>query len=589
MIKLTLNIFNHIEGLKIKKKAYRGDVKEYLDVFLYPDDSIETLSMEILLREQSKILEKVFRQAVRYPVQFKKNENIGVIIRVPEKTSRNLIFSCLESVWNLSLLVECSELYEDGYVNNARTDIRLAYQPWDMTLLSRKYLEAEGYKIESNARIVVVNLDNFKWKESQLNLIEEGHDNNEIFHYWYNEMGEREKLGNIKNQNKKDSILEGEVELTMGLRKRLGVQTAAGKMQTKVAVLFLRPIRFSEVGVQQVTKILKKRVLVDSEKIDRMHKGFKEYGFTHMQTGVRYLCNVERIEKKVSSAHRNPELIQLNMEQRNLLNIKAPSHLNDKLIESLEKNKEIRDYVLPIYQEIQDGNDGGLLNYRQKTEILKRLKKIGYKNISMYPVMESFGTRWKTNRLERMKRWCFGQFVGDKAIELKCARPYNIDEENRIIRMTQDNMMILGIEPTDKVILNYGNHEVKARVLPYDLENEWAEITNTNYLLDNEKGEMEFLVGIPTCIRSELGIPGINVNIEVHRDTKYLFKKNLNLQFLPLLAMLFTISDYCFTYFEKIIMPLWVRILFPVVVTLILSPIAFWFIFSVERNKVNTK
>ena len=166
-------------------------------------------------------------------------------------------------------------------------DIRLAYQPWDMTLLSRKYLEAEGYKIESNARIVVVNLDNFKWKESQLNLIEEGHDNDEIFHYWYNEMGEREKLGNIKNQNKKDSILEGEVELTMGLRKRLGVQTAAGKMQTKVAFLFLRPIRFSEVGVQQVTKILKKRVLVDSEKIDRMYKGFKEYGFTHMQTGVR--------------------------------------------------------------------------------------------------------------------------------------------------------------------------------------------------------------------------------------------------------------------------------------------------------------
>ena len=70
MIKLTLNIFNHIEGLKIKKKAYRGDVKEYLDVFLYPDDSIKLLSIEILLREQSEILEKVFRQAVRYPVQF---------------------------------------------------------------------------------------------------------------------------------------------------------------------------------------------------------------------------------------------------------------------------------------------------------------------------------------------------------------------------------------------------------------------------------------------------------------------------------------------------------------------------------------
>lgn len=602
MIRLTLNIFNHIEGLKIKKKDYRGDVKEKLDVFLWRDDSGEKLSVEILSTEQNDVLEKVLREAARYSVSFKKAENAGIIIRVPDQTREEQILACLEDVWNLSLLAGCPGLFDDGYVNKARTATRLAFQPADMTLLCRKRLEDEGHYVESNARIVVINLENFKWKESMLNLIEEGDEEGKEAHYWYGETGEKERLDRKnagikdtgeerekKKTNQKNSVLAGEIELTVGLRKKLGLQAFAegiGGGQKKAAVLFLKPIRFSEVGVQQVTKILERKVLVDSGKIARMQKGFREYGFTHMHTGARYICNAARIEEKLPAAHPNPELIQLNMAQRNLLNIKAPSRLNDRLVDSLKKDTDVKEYILSVYQEDQD--EEVLLDYGQKKEVLAKLNKIGYKNISMYPVVESYGTSWKRNRLEKIRRWCSGKFVGDKTIELKCARPYNIDEGNRIVRMTPDNMMILGIEPTDKVIISYGDKETRARVLPYDLGNEWAEITNTNYLLESEKGEMEFLVGIPTSIRAELGIPGINVNIEVHRDTRYLFKKNLNLQFLPLVAMLFTISDYCISYFGNIAMPLWLRVMFPIVLTLILSPVAFWFVFSVERNKVNT-
>ena len=208
----------------------------------------------------------------------------------------------------------------------------------------------------------------------------------------------------------------------------------------------------------------------------------------------------------------------------------------------------------------------------------------------MYPVLSSFGTKHKDRGPDIRAAWekCMEITVGQKIIEMKCARPYNIDEENRIVRLSSDNILILGLEPTDQVIIRYQGRRTKARVLAYDLDNEWVEITNTNHLLEDEKSEIEFLVGIPRCIREELDIPYIDINIEIERDTSYLFKKNLNIQFLPLLAMLFTISDYCINYFAEIPMPLWLRILFPIFLTILMSPLVCWFMFSAERSKVQT-
>ena len=53
---------------------------------------------------------------------------------------------------------------------------------------------------------------------------------------------------------------------------------------------------------------------------------------------------------------------------------------------------------------------------------------------------------------------------------LSCRRPYEIDENSDIVRMSASNMKILGIEEMDKVVLRYKNREVVCRALNIDSE-----------------------------------------------------------------------------------------------------------------------
>ncbi len=605
MFRLSLKFFNYVHGFSISEKKYRGDVTEKLSVFLHTDENVSEVTVILPGRESEECnpAEELVRQSVSGQAEvvstvFDRNEK--VMILVPEDIKEYAaVMDCISVVWNYSLLIMHPELFYGCYTARLRNARRLVYQPTDSVTVFRDSLiqRAAGCdmveflqaNLKTNARIVIVNPQKCIWEEGLINLVEkeEKADGENIFYTYTAE-------GNKMDIEQGDPILDGRIDLTPHLKNTLEFGGAFEEdYEQNAVIMFLKPIIFDKVGVQQASQILKKNVLVDSVYKSSINRDFFIYSMIHMETGSRYICNTSNVQFRRPDSTVSPGIVQLNLEQRNLLAVKPPNELSEKMRDMLKVygEEEIQKIYYRKRQEEADGDiEQSSLTYAQKEKVRGRLKKLGYETIFMYPVLSSFGTKHKDRGPDIRAAWEKGMeiTVGQKIIEMKCARPYNIDEENRIVRLSSDNILILGLEPTDQVIIRYQGRRTKARVLAYDLDNEWVEITNTNHLLEDEKSEIEFLVGIPRCIREELDIPYIDINIEIERDTSYLFKKNLNIQFLPLLAMLFTISDYCINYFAEIPMPLWLRILFPIFLTILMSPLVCWFMFSAERSKVQT-
>ncbi len=165
----------------------------------------------------------------------------------------------------------------------------------------------------------------------------------------------------------------------------------------------------------------------------------------------------------------------------------------------------------------------GLENREQGTEAKTE--------VYIRPVLDSFeGMGW-VNPWTLFTRL----FVGKSALSLMCRRPYECDENTDVVRLSNANMKLLGVEEMDSVILRHHTKSVKCRVLELDDKELFEEING------DVPAPSDLAVGIPAHVRKKLGLNFINCAVKIERDTNFLFSKSLPEQIVPLL-LTFTTS-----------------------------------------------
>ena len=121
-------------------------------------------------------------------------------------------------------------------------------------------------------------------------------------------------------------------------------------------------------------------------------------------------------------------------------------------------------------------------------------------------------------------------------MNLSAARPYKLDDARDIVRLSEDTMILLGIEETDRVIIKYKDQTCKACAMKIDS----FELMKETNIVDSEI-DIDIMVGIPAPLRSQLGIGDIETEVTIKRDTMFLFNKNLNIQMLSVLGLLLAV------------------------------------------------
>lgn len=274
--------------------------------------------------------------------------------------------------------------------------------------------------------------------------------------------------------------------------------------------------------------------------------------------------------------------IKLDRHQRKLLGLEVPLELRpEELALYLKKASEIdREFIRESYP---NGLLAEGLSFAEKRRLYAALCEGDFEQIYVTGLhQEAAGTNGKVCRSANTRpvkdsrgpgQALCDFFLRASSMTLMCVRPYDLDEGRDVVRISPDTMALLGVDEGDSVRVRYGSLERRARVL--SLENENA-IMQTN-LLDSDTS-FDNIVGIPASLRYNLNINSLRTSVVIERDTKFLFKKHLNIQFFSIIAMLFTIWQ---TVEVFDIDPLHATIAF-----FVLLPFVLYLILSEERMRV---
>lgn len=321
---------------------------------------------------------------------------------------------------------------------------------------------------------------------------------------------------------------------------------------------------FENVLTQEINKIKDNIICINKQEYQKIDKRFKAYKLIHLLSGESFIVPTTKIQPKAIGDCS----IRLNYLQRKLLNLTLPSMIEhsqfDRFMNSSMISAEEKEVLKKVYdnEKIYEGG-----TYQEDQKILKILSKVGNKEVVLVPEVTSFE---KENYFKRfLKDKIYDFFIGKSEITLKSSRPYMMDENKNIVRLSIDNMKLLGIEETDQVVIYYKGKHIKAKVLA--MEN-LEQIKQTNII--SKEADMDTMIGIPAHLRKELGIENINIAITIERDTNYLFMKNLHIQFMPLIALLFTLIQTIS------------NLAIVILLFLVFLPIVIYIIFSEERYKV---
>lgn len=278
--------------------------------------------------------------------------------------------------------------------------------------------------------------------------------------------------------------------------------------------------------------------------------------------------DIERSKVKVKPSL-DPGTIQLSYLQREFLDLEHPpdslsKFYFDQITESLIKQLEPIDFIQKQYEKQKVRED---LNYEEKQKIKKLIKLAGFNNVAIYPLY------LKPEKKKRfsLTRLFFNLAIRPASINLNVIRPYSTDESSNIVRMSKSAMNLLGIAENDLVILNYRRNSIEVPVFEFDS----PELVKETNIVTNESS-INISIGIPAHLRYKLGIKQIGKICEVERDLSFLFKKNLSLQFLPILAAtfaVFSLDEYSF--------------LKRSIITAIIVPISSFITLSVVREKIH--
>jgi hypothetical protein len=275
-----------------------------------------------------------------------------------------------------------------------------------------------------------------------------------------------------------------------------------------------------------------------------------------------------------------PDRIFLNYFQRHLMNVNTPKKvimksefdfyvnnssniLNESEIEILKDSYE---YKIGFYEiKIEELNNIKLKNICKKLDLDK---------IEIVELRDKI-VKKKSNLIKRyykrLKNFVLKKLVNNIPISMRVGRPLPTDETSDIVRLMPDTMKILGIEDTDRVVIKRRDKEIRLRAMSFDS----LEIIKWSNVLVFDEMDAFVLIGIPARYRVELDIFSLNSIVSVERDMSHIFNKNLSIQLMPIIAVVFTVFQ---TFSDSFIRA---------VLNIILIPVAMYLALSQERVKVS--
>lgn len=260
----------------------------------------------------------------------------------------------------------------------------------------------------------------------------------------------------------------------------------------------------------------------------------------------------------------NSNSIRINRNQRIFLGLELGDYIPDPLFEKLNKNKKIQKEEWTIIYKVYDKKTHRLIEdslYQDRIEAKKIINRYLEPSIFITPIISSYLKKVHRTPIRAICDF----YVGKSTLSLSSRRPYDMDEGGDIVRISKNNMALLGVSEMDRVILTYHNKSKKCRVLL--LEN------NDSFKKNNIPVSIDISIAIPVNVRNELGIMDIGSSVKVDRDTGFIFRKSINEQIVPILLTLF--SSNFLTNFS-----VWKT----AIVSLLLSPIVIYFNLSSKRN-----
>ena len=356
----------------------------------------------------------------------------------------------------------------------------------------------------------------------------------------------------------KYNLKENELIATSSVLASLHIQN---KIAThfKVFVLFLPFAQSNHIKVQSIEKIQEKQISISKKTQEILHFDSKNkiyfYQLYHPLTNASMMIPKDKI---IVDESLKEDEIRLSYMQRNMLDLEIPTSFSDQ---SLFFIKSHYPQQIEFFEKVYDA-EGTLLSsttYEDKEQLKKKFSDLN--QIQIIPMIDSYNFNRKKSLFERLVDW----IVGNSSTYLRVIRPYQEDEDNQIVRLSKDNMRLLGVEAMEQVVIYYSTHQIRCKVVAFDEDDKRIEDTN-------KKPNLNCSIGIPTCIRKQLNMEDIRKTVKVSRDTKFIFKKKLSNS---LLSSIFTVFSSLLLFNDNI----WVAFL----VSIVLIPLIIYAIFSDSR------
>lgn len=346
----------------------------------------------------------------------------------------------------------------------------------------------------------------------------------------------------------KKKLAADEVVLSTGVKKDLfGTSAAAEPLLIQKAARF--PVH--HIQTQSASDVQLNRVIVSENLMDKLKGTESPYiELMNPHTGASFDFHISQLAHQPGLT--DDKTIKLNYIQRQYLDYEQPpDFIPPTVLKDLCQNLNLTETEqLLLNGTYGEGNVLERISYQESLQLKKVLKKAGYYHTFMYPVNHYYKEFKKLSLKKRITNKLLTVFIGNKQLSLKVIRPYTSDETSNIIRLTKSTMTLLGIEEADTVILSYRNKTAKAQVLEMD---DLELIKETNIM--SSSSMMNISVAVPSTIRTHLGLNNIGKVILVERDMTFLLKKNWNIQFVPIIAVMFTVlSVSIFTTWTRILL-----------------------------------
>ena len=353
-------------------------------------------------------------------------------------------------------------------------------------------------------------------------------------------------------------LKENELIATSSILTSLHIQNEVAT-NFKVCVLFL-PLAYSnQIKMQTIEKIQEKQISISKKIQETLHFDSKNkiyfYQLFHPLTNASMMIPKDKII--VDDSLENDE-IRLSYMQRNMLDLEIPPSFSDH---SLFFIKSYCNQHQEVFEKVYD-DEGTLLSsttYEEKHQLKKNFSDLN--QIQIIPMIDSYDFIRKKSLFERL----VNRIVGSSSTYLRVIRPYQEDEDNQVVRLSKDNMRLLGVEAMEQVVIYYSTHQIRCKVVAFDEDDKRIEDTN-------KKPNLNCSIGIPTCIRKQLNMEDIRKTVKVSRDTKFIFKKKLSNS---LLSSILTVFSSLLLFNDNI----WVAFL----VSIVLIPLIIYAIFSDSR------